>query len=147
MADAVLAEEGTIDKLVGDSLIAFWNAPFEQGDHARRAVRAASAMIDAVAHLPGLNMRIGVGINTGACFVGNMGAAQRFDYTALGDPVNVAARLEAETKEMGVPILLGPETAAALGDDAVRKRDASLLRGRAEATEIFSLNESGGSIK
>ncbi|MBX9760474.1 MAG: adenylate/guanylate cyclase domain-containing protein, partial [Beijerinckiaceae bacterium] len=123
---AVLAEGGTIDKYIGDGLMAFWNAPLDAPDHADRACSAALAMqkaaleLDArmeqesaengTVHLP---VRIGVGLNTGLAFVGNMGSEQRLEYSMVGDTVNVAARLESGTKGVGAPILVSRNTAAA----------------------------------
>ena len=119
LTTAVLDEAGTIDKYLGDGLMAFWNAPLDVPDHATRACRAALAMqrcipaIDArlaaeaeAAGKPHIPVRIGVGINTGDAFVGNMGAEQRFDYSIIGDPVNVAARLETATKDFAAPIVV-----------------------------------------
>ena len=150
---AVLAEGGTIDKYIGDGLMAFWNAPLATPDHAVAACRAALAMQRAVAGLdaamraeaaaagrPHRPVRIGVGVNTGEAFVGNMGSTQRFDYSIVGDMVNVASRLESATKELGVDILVSQATREA-ADGAMRCLDAGMidLKGKSEAVPAFVL--------
>jgi adenylate cyclase len=123
LSNCVLAEKGAIDKYIGDCIMAFWNAPLDEPEHALRGARAALAMIGAIAalnrelaseNLPAI--AIGVGLNTGRCVVGNMGSDQRFDYSALGDSVNLASRLESASKELGVSIVIGPETARQIGN-------------------------------
>jgi adenylate cyclase len=123
LSTCVLAEKGAIDKYIGDCIMAFWNAPLDEPEHALKGARAALAMIEAIAALnralaaeglPGI--AIGIGLNTGRCVVGNMGSDQRFDYSALGDSVNLASRLESASKELGVSIVIGPETARQIGD-------------------------------
>jgi adenylate cyclase len=145
--EAILEQGGTIDKYLGDAIMAFWNAPTDQPDHAALACRAALRILDKV---DGLNetapldgglprLKVGVGINTGPCTVGNFGSSRRFDYSAIGDAVNVAARLEHETRTYGIAILLGPETAARAADLAVLPIARIRLRGRAEPLEIYAL--------
>ncbi len=146
IADAVLAEEGAIDKFLGDCVMGIWNAPLDTPDHADRAIAAGVRALDAIAVLNrtlaaegGPRVAVGVGINTGACVVGNMGTAQRFDYTALGDAVNVAARLEEMTKTLGPPLLIGADAAAAsTRTDLVPVGDVA-LRGRAAAVGVYTL--------
>ena len=146
-SDAVLAQGGTIDKYIGDALMAFWNAPIEQPDHAARACRAALGMID---NLQAINvdlrregleaaLAIGIGINTGPCVVGNFGSRRRFDYSAVGDAVNVAARLEAATKSCGWAILLGRDTAAGAANLATLPLGPVELRGRAQPVDAYAL--------
>jgi adenylate cyclase len=148
IGDVVHAHGGTVSRYTGDGLMAFWNAPLEQADHAARACRAALAMQDAVARLNDElraeggavgELAIGVGINTGPGVVGNFGSATRFDYSAHGDAVNVAARLEAETKTYGVPILVGAATAAQAPEFATRPVDRIALRGRRRPVELHAL--------
>ncbi len=116
----VVANEGTLDKFIGDSIMAFWNAPVDVADHEIKAVRAALAMRETLAELnagdafgfgPGQQVGIGIGIHTGLACVGNMGAKTRFNYSAVGDAVNVAARLESCCKEVGFDILISDSTA------------------------------------
>ena len=109
MTDLVMRKEGTIDKYIGDALMAIWNAPLDVDNHAQLAIETAQEMEVELKNLnkelkeDGLmELGVGIGINTGDAVVGNMGSNQRFDYTVLGDSVNLAARLEAQTKEYGV---------------------------------------------
>ena len=109
MTDLVMRKEGTIDKYIGDALMAIWNAPLDVDNHAQLAIETAQEMEVELKKLnkelkeDGLmELGVGIGINTGDAVVGNMGSNQRFDYTVLGDSVNLAARLEAQTKEYGV---------------------------------------------
>lgn len=113
MTDIILESGGTIDKYEGDAIIAFWNAPLAQADHAARAVRTGLRCQERLARLrPDFKARFGcelfmrIGINTGPVVVGNLGSAQRFDYSILGDNANVAARLEGVNKEFGTEILI-----------------------------------------
>lgn len=147
IADVILDEHGTIDKFMGDAVMAFWNAPVADEDHARRACRAALRMLDAV---DALNVsrssdatrepvRIGVGLNTGICVVGNVGSPQRFDYSILGDVVNVASRLEGETKVFGAPIIVGEGTVAQAQDFAFLEIGRINLRGKDRSERVFAL--------
>ncbi|WP_262030671.1 CHASE2 domain-containing protein [Microvirga sp. Mcv34] len=150
LSAAVLAEGGTIDKYIGDCVMAFWNAPLPSPDHPLCAARAAMGMLDAVKALNAELRReqgedapsfaIGVGINTGDCVVGNVGSRWRYDYSVLGDTVNLASRLESLSKEYGVSIVLGPATAKALRDHFVLiELDRIAVKGRAEKTAIFTI--------
>ena len=127
LSEVVMAKGGTIDKYIGDCLMAFWNAPLDDPDHALHAVQAAAGMFEALDRLnaelqaeAGASgvplLRIGIGVNSGTCVVGNMGSERRFDYSALGDAVNLASRLESASKEVGVPLLIGEDTAVRIGD-------------------------------
>jgi len=147
-SDAVLAEGGTVDKYVGDAIMAFFNAPLDQRDHAARACRAALGIVAGVearnraldaAASSEPRLRVGVGINTGACTVGNFGSPQRLDYSALGDPVNVASRIEGITKDFGVPILAGAATASAAPRLAWLPLDSVQLRGRVGTLQVYAL--------
>ncbi len=150
LSEAVLREKGTIDKYIGDCVMAFWNAPLPIPDHPLRAVRASMRMLDAVSALnatlrkeEGENapaFAIGVGINTGDCVVGNVGSRWRYDYSVLGDTVNLASRLESLSKEYGVALILGPATAEAVRDHyALIELDRIAVRGRATQSAIYTV--------
>ena len=152
LCDCILAHNGTIDKFMGDAVMAFWNAPVSDAHHARNACRAALAMLDALGQLndglgaetherapKGAPIRIGIGINTGACVVGNIGSPERFDYSILGDAVNVAARFEEATKTFGVDIIIGEKTAAAISDFAILELGSVPLRGKDRPESVFAL--------
>lgn len=157
LSDEILKRGGTIDKYMGDCVMAFWNAPLEEPDHAGRAVEAALAMVEAMARLSAAIERepdaagrpigplaVGVGVNTGEAVVGNMGSSARFDYTALGDTVNTAARLQTLTRRYDVPILVGDATRAALGDRfAFTAVDSVVPRGRTEPEAVWAVTRSG----
>jgi adenylate cyclase len=150
LSDIVLSHGGTIDKYIGDCLMAFWNAPLDDPSHAVHAVSAALDMLDSMqalnddlqveAEATGRTfypLAIGIGINTGECVVGNMGSTSRFDYSALGDAVNLAARLEGASKAYGVPLLLGERTAQAVGDTfAVFELDRIRVKGKTEEVPV-----------
>jgi adenylate cyclase len=153
LSDAILAENGTIDKYIGDCIMAFWNAPLDDPDHARHAASAALRMLDAVDGLNtelaaetaadgghALQLAVGIGINTGECVVGNMGSDRRFDYSALGDAVNLASRLEGASKDLGVPLVLAAATAAAIGGAfPTVPLGAVSVKGRHEPVSVFTL--------
>nr|WP_255616462.1 adenylate/guanylate cyclase domain-containing protein [Microvirga puerhi] len=150
LSEAVLAEKGTIDKYMGDCVMAFWNAPLPSPDHPLRAVQAAMHMLKAVDRLNATlreeegegapTFAIGVGINTGDCVVGNVGSRWRYDYSVLGDTVNLASRLEGLSKEYGVSLILGPATAEAVRDKYILiELDRIAVRGRATASAIFTV--------
>ncbi|HEY7608191.1 MAG TPA: adenylate/guanylate cyclase domain-containing protein [Alphaproteobacteria bacterium] len=152
MTDAIMAEKGTVDKYMGDAIMAFWNAPLDDVEHAGHACRAALAMQGRLAALnaalgaeaaaagktfaPVVN---GIGLNTAVCCVGNMGSQQRFDYSVLGDGVNLASRLEGQTKSYGVPILVGEETQAKAADFATLEVDLIRVKGKHAPARIFAL--------
>jgi adenylate cyclase len=130
---------------MGDAVMAFWNAPLTDPEHARKACRAALAMQAAIGVLnrgraDGTDpIRLGIGVNTGACVVGNVGSPQRFDYSVLGDVVNTASRLEETTKVYGVPIILGETTAAAVKDFAIIQIGTAALRGKDRLETLYAL--------
>lgn len=153
LSDEILACGGTIDKYIGDCVMAFWNAPIDDPDHASNSVRAALRMLaamdrfneelrvelDARGEAP-YGLRIGIGINTGECVVGNMGSTSRFDYSALGDSVNLAARLESESKPVAVPLLIGEETARmAAGDFCIVELDRIIVKGRTVQSPVYTV--------
>ncbi len=164
LSDAILDEKGTIDKFMGDAVMAFWNAPLPNDDHPRAACRAALKMIADVEEFNKSRLRtqkrkrvaqskekrapwatvhrinVGIGINTGQCVVGNMGSKTRFDYTALGDPVNVASRLEGQSRYYGASIILGNATALRVMDDfALLELDRVRVVGKEVPETIFAL--------
>lgn len=153
LSDIVLSHGGTIDKYIGDCLMAFWNAPLHDPAHAAHAVAAALDMLDSMqalnddleaeAEAAGRTyypLAIGIGINTGECVVGNMGSTSRFDYSALGDAVNLAARLESASKAYGVPLLLGERTAQAVDDIfAVFELDRITVKGKTEEVPVCTV--------
>jgi adenylate cyclase len=144
----VTDNEGTLDKFIGDSIMAFWNAPVDVEDHARKALRAALGMRRTLARLNAEDafgfgderaVAIGVGIHTGMACVGNMGAESRFNYSAVGDAVNIASRIESSCKEMACDILVSESTAAAAPDFAVLEAGELALRGRSGVTAVFAV--------
>ncbi|MFT3700206.1 MAG: adenylate/guanylate cyclase domain-containing protein [Kofleriaceae bacterium] len=154
MTELVLESGGTLDKYIGDAVMAVWAAPVDMPDHGARACEVALKMQEA---LVGLNERwkregkpavaIGIGLNTGSMAVGNMGTSQRFDYTVLGDQVNLAARLEPLTKEYGVNILCGEGTMKAAGDAFVfREIDLVRVKGRHGAAPVYELLGRAGKV-
>jgi adenylate cyclase len=136
-----------LDKFIGDAAMAFWNAPQAQPDHARRACLAALDMVTTLERakpewersgLPHVEM--GIGINTGAMVVGNMGSRDRLAYTVMGDAVNVASRLEGLCKVYGVHIVIGEGTRAAAGDALVtRSLDRVRVKGRDEPLAVYEV--------
>ncbi|MGA2404747.1 MAG: adenylate/guanylate cyclase domain-containing protein [Syntrophobacteraceae bacterium] len=145
MTDIILDEGGTLDKYEGDAIIAFWNAPLDQPDHAERACRAALKCQQKIRERQeeysmraGAPVRMRIGINTGAVVVGNMGSAKRFDYTVLGDAANLASRLEGANKFFGTPIMVSGETwKKTSGKFAGRRLGLVRVVGRARPVEVF----------
>ncbi|ANM17752.1 adenylate cyclase family 3 protein [Rhizobium sp. N541] len=153
LSDVVMDHGGTIDKYMGDCIMAFWNAPLDDPDHALHAVRASLAMQAAISRLnnqlereaatrgskPHV-LKMGVGINTGECIVGNMGSTRRFDYSCLGDSVNLASRLEGASKNYGVALLLGEETARQVAANyTVIELDRIIVKGRTVPSPVFTV--------
>lgn len=147
MTDVVFANDGVIVQFAGDAIEAFWNAPMEQSDHAARACRTALAMADALQAIrPEFAARgwgqldIGIGVNTGRMIVGNFGSRRRLEYAVVGDPVNVAARLEGLTKVYDVRIVAGEDTRAAAGDAfGWRFLDLVAVKGRPTPLRVYEL--------
>jgi adenylate cyclase len=144
MTEIIHAHHGTVDKYVGDAIMAFWGAPIDNPNHARDAVLAALAMQRRVSSLAEeFNKRgwpklaIGVGINSGAMNVGDMGSEFRKAYTVLGDAVNLASRLEGLTKEYGVSVIIGEDARAAVPEIRCREIDRVRVKGRANPVTIF----------
>jgi adenylate cyclase len=142
-AERILVEEGTLDKFVGDAVMGFFNAPLDQSDHTLRAARAALAMQDALENLrralpEQFQLQYGVGINVGDAVVGNIGTAQRFDYTAMGDCVNYAKRLQENTK--GGQILLSQAAYDNIKDQVVVTALEPLqVKGRSTPERVYEL--------
>lgn len=149
MSDVIMRNRGTIDKYMGDAIMAFWNAPLDDEAHARNACLSALQMCEALKVLNEervkklgddvKKLQAGIGINTGLCAVGNMGSRQRFAYSALGDAVNLASRLEGQTKTYGVEVLISETTAEDVGDMALLCLDKLQVKGRSEPVEIYTL--------
>ena len=141
---AIVEEKGTIDKFIGDAVMAFWGAPLPDERHAEAACRAALACRRAMAALPGLPagepLRLRIGINTGPMLVGNVGSEERLNYTVIGDSVNLASRLESLNKNFGTDIIMGEATRLAAGNAIlVREVDQVAVYGRMESTAVFEL--------
>ncbi len=140
MTDIILQRGGTIDKYMGDCIMAFWNAPFEDKDHALHACASALAMQKFLRTTPGFEtIRVGIGINTGNACVGNMGSEQRFDYTALGDEVNLASRIEGLSKNYGVTTVVGQNTLSGTQEFATLEVDLIRVKGKTKPVKIFAL--------
>src|SRR5262245_52921237 len=153
LTNTIVDHEGTIDKYIGDAIMGFWNAPLAVPQHELKACAAALDMIDRLALLNRerqeeakaagqlfLPLRIGIGINTGRCLVGNLGSDLRFNYSVLGDPVNVASRLEGQTKLYGVPILIGAKTGEKAKDKfAMLEIDLVTVKGKTASETIYTL--------
>ena len=148
MAEEIFATDGVLDKFIGDAIMAFWGAPLEQHDHADRAMRAA---LDMMRRLAGLQLKwadeglpfvdIGIGIHTGHAIVGNMGSEKRFDYTAIGDTVNAASRLEGLNKEYKTHIIISEATKRKLKDPvAVNELGEVTVKGKTAALKIYSVD-------
>lgn len=145
--DIVMRHRGTVDKYIGDCVMAFWNAPLDDEFHARHACAAALDLLGAVDRLAGeladslggARLEIGIGVNSGPCLVGNLGSAQRFEYSVMGDTVNVASRLESLTKTYGVPLLVGDATREQAPDLPWLAIDEVAVRGRTAPVRIHTL--------
>ena len=153
LTNEIINVNGTIDKYMGDCIMAFWNAPIDVEGHEKLACDATLRMHKAMAELNAirkeeakaqnkdfLELKIGIGLNTGGCVVGNMGSDQRFDYSVLGDSVNLAARLEGQSKSYGVKTVIGPETYESVKDTyATLQLDLIAVKGKKEAVTIYTL--------
>ena len=153
LTNAILARKGTIDKYMGDAIMAFWNAPLDDKEHQLNACEAALDMLERIdvlnkereaeaehgghVYIP---INVGVGLNTGTCVVGNMGSNLRFDYSVLGDSVNLASRLEGQSKAYGFPIIVGSRTALAVKDKfAILELDFIMVKGKKEPEVIYAI--------
>ncbi|PCI40388.1 MAG: adenylate/guanylate cyclase domain-containing protein [Elusimicrobia bacterium] len=152
MTDIVIQNKGTIDKYMGDCIMAFWNAPLDNATHARDACLSALAMQKRLKklnvewevlakkegrkHIP---VNVGFGLNTGECCVGNMGSDHRFDYTVLGDPVNLASRLEGQSKSYGIEMVIGKNTRDLVPEFAMIELDLIRVKGKLVPARIYTL--------
>ncbi len=149
MTDIILSNGGTLDKYIGDAIMAIFNAPVEVKNHADRACISALNMVKVLEEMNprfknsfGVELEVGIGINTGEAVVGNMGSHQRFDYTAIGDTVNLASRLEGLNKLYGTRIILSEHTVKSLkGFFLTRKLDRVVVKGKTRPVEIYELME------
>ncbi|TMJ84755.1 MAG: CHASE2 domain-containing protein [Alphaproteobacteria bacterium] len=153
LTNAILDRKGTIDKYMGDAIMAFWNAPLDDKQHQLHACEAAIDMLERIDVLNQeraieakesgqtfIPLNVGVGLNTGVCVVGNMGSDLRFDYSVLGDSVNLASRLEGQSKEYGFPIIVGSKTALAVKDKfAILELDFIMVKGKKEPEVIYAV--------
>lgn len=147
MTDIVMKHAGVVDKYIGDAIMAFWGAPLVQPDHAEMACNTALDMMTKLGELqikwakekfPEIN--IGIGLNTGHAVIGNMGSYERFDYTAMGDTINLGSRLEGLTKSYGVQIIVSESTKKAVkGKFVFRKLDLVRVKGKKKPITIFEL--------
>jgi adenylate cyclase len=153
LTNAILARKGYIDKYMGDAIMAFWNAPLDDREHQLNACEAAVDMLEKIDELNKIReqeaqesghafipINVGVGLNTGTCTVGNMGSDIKFNYSVLGDSVNLASRLEGQSKEYGFPIIVGSKTALAVKDKfAILELDFIMVKGKTEPEVIYAI--------
>ena len=155
LTNAIIDHRGTIDKYMGDAIMAFWNAPLRDD---RQEANACEAALDMLARLDALNagrqaqaaapLDVGIGINTGTCVVGNMGSDLRFDYSVLGDTVNLASRLEGQSKTYGIKVILGDATARAVRDAfAVLEIDLLQVKGKSDPEPVWTLLGGGAVLR
>ena len=146
MTDVIIANGGTIDKFMGDCIMAFWNAPITNKNHATLAVKSAIEMQKELKilnkelkkeKLPAIN--IGIGINTGEALVGNMGSDQRFDYSVIGDDVNLASRLESSSKELGNTLVVGHKTKIQTKGFKYKSLGQIKVKGKSEKIKVYTI--------
>ena len=154
MTDLVLESGGIVDKYIGDAVMAFWGAPVADADHARHAVRCALAMRRRCDELRaawqktyGVDVRARAGVNSGRCVVGNMGSKHKYNYTVMGDMVNLAARLEGANKPYGTYLMISEFTLAHVKDMVeVRELDYLTVKGKEEPVRVFEVLEETGKV-
>src|ERR1700755_3555527 len=153
LTNAIIERKGTIDKYIGDAIMSFWNAPVDDHEQEANACEAALEMLSRAEMLNNelkreaetnggvyMPLRIGVGLNTGPCVVGNMGSDFRFNYSVLGDTVNVASRLEARTKDYRLPVVIGSRTAEmAKQKFATMEIDLIQVKGKKQPEAVFTV--------
>ena len=156
LSNEILTTQGTIDKYMGDCIMAFWNAPSEDEEHREKSIEAAFAMSKALnilneerEKLKEEKLSIGIGINTGDCIVGNMGSDKRFDYTVLGDSVNLASRLEGQSANYGMQIILGEETTKDVSQEKYTffELDLIAVKGKSEPVSIYTVFDNKETLK
>jgi adenylate cyclase len=160
MTSCVLDNRGTVDKYMGDAMMAFWNAPLDDPEHARNACITALLMQDTLGPVNEamriraaqekrkfIELKAGIGVHTGKCSVGNMGSKQRFNYSALGDTVNLASRLENQTKDYGVTIMISGETRRQVPEFAAIEIDLLTVKGRTEPERVYTLLGGAGAAR
>ena len=153
LSNSILDHGGTIDKYMGDCIMAFWNAPTDQSNHRELAIQAAHAMNKALSKLNeemqnnlNFKLEIGIGINSGECIVGNMGSDKRFDYTVLGDAVNLASRLESQSSNYGLNMIIGENTFLHDSSFKIVEIDKIAVKGKTTAETIFTCFESNSTL-
>jgi adenylate cyclase len=150
MTDIVLASRGCIDKYMGDCVMAFWNAPLDDAEHPQHACESALAMVKALSELNAKlaadtgrrtlpPLAVGIGINTGTCCVGNLGSDQRFDYSVIGDEVNLASRLQGQSESYGTSIVISEKTRVRVPDLACLEIDVIRVKGKTRPVRIYVL--------
>ena len=147
MTDIIMKNGGTIDKYMGDCIMAFWNAPIDIPNHRTMAVKSAVEMVHKLKELnnsegfgPGNKLNIGIGINSGKAVVGNMGSKQRFDYSVLGDAVNLASRLEGVSKNYDATIIIGYDTYKNIKEKYnFKKLDQVKVKGKSNLVSIYTI--------
>ena len=147
MTNIIMKNGGTIDKYMGDCIMAFWNAPIDTPNHRELAIKSALEMIDKLKELNNNNgfgdsnkINIGIGINTGKCIVGNMGSEQRFDYSVIGDPVNLASRLEGVSKNYDATLVVGEDTYRDISTSFnFKKLDTVKVKGKSNKVSIYTI--------
>jgi adenylate cyclase len=147
MTNIIMKNGGTIDKYMGDCIMAFWNAPIDTPNHKELAIKSALEMMDKLKELnetdgfgEGNKINIGIGINTGKCIVGNMGSDQRFDYSVIGDPVNLASRLEGVSKNYDATLVIGEDTYRGISKlYKFKKLDDVQVKGKSNKVTIYTI--------
>ena len=152
MTEIIMRNGGTIDKYMGDCIMAFWNAPIDTPKHKELAITSALEMMDKLDYLNNMNgfgdqnkINIGIGINTGKCIVGNMGSKQRFDYSVIGDPVNLASRLEGVSKNYDATLVVGEDTYRDISTlYNFKLLDEVQVKGKSNKVSIYTIERENG---
>ena len=145
--DIILEHGGTVDKYMGDCIMAFWNAPLNDSEHAAHAIEAALKMRKALEDLnkelkdEGIEIHTGIGINTGPCIVGNMGSNSRFDYSVIGDAVNLASRLEGQCKDFHTDLIISENTIKEASNNEYEKLGEVTVKGKTEPVSIYTIQK------